>query len=176
MTSVLTPHARRRCAWVFFGVLLAFALAPNRLAAQEARPYTLSGLVLDADTDEPLPGANVGIEGTSIGAAADVSGAFTLEATLEPGTYDVRATFIGYRPVSQTVTLGEEATVALEPFLLEEDVIRTDEVVVTGTGAPTERRQLGNAISTVNARDLAETGASAIDQALSGKIAGALVQ
>jgi TonB-linked SusC/RagA family outer membrane protein len=55
-------------------------------------------------------------------------------------------------------------------------VLGVDEVVVTGTGVPTERRQLGNAISTVDGQDIERSTAGSIDRALQGKIAGAQVQ
>ncbi len=51
-----------------------------------------------------------------------------------------------------------------------------DQVVVTGTSVKTTRKQLGNSIATLSSKDLVNNGATGIDQALSGKISGALVQ
>ncbi|WP_379094027.1 SusC/RagA family TonB-linked outer membrane protein [Pedobacter sp. UC225_65] len=58
---------------------------------------------------------------------------------------------------------------------MTEDLVRLNEVVVTGTSVATSRKTLGNAISTVGAKDFANSNATSIDQALSGKIAGAQI-
>ncbi len=56
---------------------------------------TLTGYVTDARTGEPLLGANVGLQGTNRGASTDEDGFYEI-TNIEPGTYTVVATFIGY--------------------------------------------------------------------------------
>ncbi|WP_176521718.1 carboxypeptidase-like regulatory domain-containing protein [Longimonas halophila] len=148
------------------------------LSAVHAQPiaYTLTGQVLDDATGDPLPGATVQVAGTTTGAATDAEGTYELTARLEAGTYTLRYRFVGYQTAEREVTLGEESTVSLDPVRLRADVLGVDEVVVTGTGVPTERRQLGNAISTVDGQDMEQSTASSVDRALQGKIAGAQVQ
>lgn len=148
------------------------------LGAAHAQPtaYTLSGQVLDNATGDPLPGATVQVAGTTTGAATDAEGTYELTARLEAGTYTLRYRFVGYQTAEREVTLGAESTVPLDPVRLRADVLGVDEVVVTGTGVPTERRQLGNAISTVDGQDMEQSTASSVDRALQGKIAGAQVQ
>jgi TonB-dependent SusC/RagA subfamily outer membrane receptor len=58
---------------------------------------------------------------------------------------------------------------------MSEDALNLDEVVVTGTTVATSKRQLGNAISTVSAKELEGGAATSIDQALAGKVAGAQI-
>jgi len=55
---------------------------------------TITGTVMDSLTGEPLIGANIIIEGTSIGTATDLNGRFVLKVS--PGTYSLIITYIGY--------------------------------------------------------------------------------
>lgn len=62
---------------------------------------TVAGTVVDAETGESLPGANVLIEETTLGAAADIDGNYRIIG-VPVGTYDITASFVGYEPVTQT--------------------------------------------------------------------------
>ncbi|KAA3612179.1 MAG: TonB-dependent receptor [Calditrichaeota bacterium] len=61
----------------------------------------ISGTVLDSESGDPLPGANVTIPGTTLGGAADVNGNFVI-LNVPVGTYTLKAEFIGYRAVEIT--------------------------------------------------------------------------
>ena len=61
----------------------------------------ISGTVTDAQNGAPLPGVNVMIEGTSIGAATDLNG-FYFIINIPPGNYTVSATMMGYKTISKT--------------------------------------------------------------------------
>ncbi len=56
----------------------------------------ISGVVRDASTGEPIPGCNIVIAGTSIGAASDINGQYFI-INVTPGKYTVRASMVGYR-------------------------------------------------------------------------------
>ncbi|SVB54929.1 uncharacterized protein METZ01_LOCUS207783, partial [marine metagenome] len=86
--------------------LIIFTL-PLMLWAQST---TVSGTVKDADTGEALAGANVIIEGTSMGAATNYSGSFTINNV--PSGSKVTASMIGYG--SQTLTAGPMLQFKLE--------------------------------------------------------------
>jgi outer membrane receptor protein involved in Fe transport len=79
-----------------FYLLIVAALTINNLFAQ-AGTSKLAGKVIDADTKEPLIGANILILGTNLGAATDVEGKYYI-LNVTPGTYDVRISFVGYAP------------------------------------------------------------------------------
>ena len=66
---------------------------------------SVTGLVTDADTN-PLSGANVVVDGTEMGTVASETGSYSIK--LDPGTYTVTVTFIGYSSQSQEVVMGEE--------------------------------------------------------------------
>ncbi|MFO8233363.1 MAG: TonB-dependent receptor plug domain-containing protein, partial [Longimonas sp.] len=162
------------CARLSILVLIGLLSALPGWAQQSE--YTITGQVLDDATGDPLPGATVQVAGTTAGAATDAEGAYELTARLDPGTYTLRYRFVGYQTIEREVTLDEESAVTVEPVRLRPDVLGVDEVVVTGTGVPTERRQLGNALSTVEGQDIEDSAAGSVDRALQGKIAGAQVQ
>ena len=143
------------------------------LAAQTT--YTITGTVVEAGADLTVVGASVLVEGTRFGAATDADGRFSISATLAPGTYELRTSYIGFTTVRTPITLGSSPTVDVGQIELVGDALRSDEVIVSSTGLPVERRQLGNAIGTVDAREIQDVGATAVDQVLVGKVAGAVV-
>ena len=55
---------------------------------------TISGVILN-ESDEPLPGANILIQGTGIGATTDINGEFQIQQ-LDVGKYELRVDYIGY--------------------------------------------------------------------------------
>ena len=151
---------------------LCALLAPG-LAAQTG--YTLTGRVVD-DAGAPVTGATVRVVDRTVGGASDLDGRFSFTADLPAGTYGVRASFVGYTSATRPVTLAADRTVDVGTFTLGLDALRGEEVVVTGSGVPTERRQIGNSIATVDARDIGVAAPTSVDQALAGKVAGAVVQ
>lgn len=58
----------------------------------------IAGTITDKETGQPLIGVNLIVLGTSLGAATDIEGRFTI-LEVPPGTYDVQITYIGYRKV-----------------------------------------------------------------------------
>jgi len=75
--------------------LLSMMLLFIMVVQQSAQTSNLRGVVLDSQTNDPLPGANVILKGTSIGAATDMEGKFLLR-NIPPGEFTVRATYVGY--------------------------------------------------------------------------------
>lgn len=112
----------------------------------------ISGKVTDAETGELLPGVNVIIEGTTLGAATDTRGEYII-LRVPPGTYVVKASMIGYNSlryenvkVSIDLTtklnfkleptvleMGEEITVIAEKPLVQMDLTSTSAVVGSET-------------------------------------------
>ena len=89
----------------------------------------LVGVVTDAKTNEPLAGANVLLEGTVLGAAADADGSFII-LNVPVGAYDVSASIISHKKLTiQKVRVLSSVTTELN-FELEESVIEGQEVTV----------------------------------------------
>ena len=151
-----------------FAVLLWLGI-PTASFAQ----LTITGAVTD-ERGEPLPGASVGVVSTTIGTTADADGQFALVLPQPTAETLLEARFVGYQSAQRTIRPDDGSTTVV--FQLAVDALQLDEIVVTGLSAAASRKQLGHAISTVSARQLATAGTSALDKALSGKLAGALVQ
>ena len=110
------------CAGLVATVLLAAAYPLPRTAVVE-------GTVRDGATGEALPGANVRVAGTAIGAATDAEGRFRL-ADVPSGAQTVEATFVGFEPASVAVDVPEGGRVELDLVLAASTAL--DEVVVVG--------------------------------------------
>ncbi|CAE7943424.1 unnamed protein product, partial [Symbiodinium sp. KB8] len=83
--------------------------------------------------------------------------------------------YLGYTTKTVPITIGSEGNVVTD-VMLQEDLLSLDEVMVTGSTVGVNKRTLGNSISSVKSEDLVNNGATAVDQAISGKVTGALVQ
>jgi len=92
----------------------------------------LTGKVTDATTNEPLIGTNIVVVGTNMGAAADVQGNYFI-LNIPPGTYQIKATQIGYSSTTiQNVKISVDQTTRID-IKLGEQVIQLQNVVVTST-------------------------------------------
>ena len=96
----------------------------------------IAGTVLDAE-GLPLPGANVRLEGTTRGAAANVDGEYFIIG-VPSGTYTVVASLLGYRTVNVTdVAVRVDRTTDLD-FVLEDESAELGEIVVTANAGLVE--------------------------------------
>ncbi len=121
-----------------------------------------------------ISNASVQVEPSNAGTNTDASGNYNLTATLKPGKYTLVFSSVGYKRVTKAITVsGNDAFD--NDVVLGNDLLGLDEVVVTGTTVATTKRKLGNAISTVSAKDIRNSGAASIDGALQGKVLGAQV-
>ena len=154
--------------------LLALSLALWGGRAEAQQSYTVTGQVVDATTQQPLTSVQVRVAGTASGALTNAAGRYSIVARVAPGEYTLEYTLIGRGQATQTITLGTQTAVQAPQVELEESAVQLQEVVVTGTGAPTQRRALGNAVSTVSGDEVARAPAAvSVGEALQGKIAGA---
>ena len=128
-----------------------------------AHSQTLSGKITDSETGEPLPGAQVFVKGTFVGTTTDVNGAYSLDVD---GSVTVVIAYIGYK-TQEVATSGGSGD-----FAMEQDVLRQDEVVVTGLVSTVKRRNAANAVASVSGDDLVNAPTQTLDQALSGQFAG----
>lgn len=90
---------------------------------------TIKGSVFDRESKDALPGANVLVKGTSIGAAADLKGEYFIP-NIPPGTYTIVVSYIGYATMSVELVVPVTGTVR-QDFGLTPIVIKGKEVVVT---------------------------------------------
>src|SRR5438874_1881796 len=95
-----------------------------------AQTGSIKGKVSD-ETNAPLPGAAVTIDGTTIGATTDANGNYTITG-VKTGNVTVTAKFLGYVALKKTVTVGSAAIEV--NFSLKPDNQNLNEVVVVGYG------------------------------------------
>ena len=90
----------------------------------------IAGKVLDKQTGEPLAGANVVIQGTTMGAAVDLEGDFYI-ISLTPGTYTLEVSMVGYATnLVEGVVVSVDKT-SIVNTELESTTLETEEIVVT---------------------------------------------
>lgn len=173
----MRPSRLRR--WLGATMLLLCGVLAQPAAAQE--PYVLTGTVVDADSRAPL--ANAGVQLRTAGSATpaastvtDEAGRFTLRARVSAGSYTVQFSQIGRGTATRQVTLGTAREVAVGTIELAPAALQLEELIVTGTGVPAERREVGNTVATVRGEEINNAPAAvSVDRALQGRIAGAVI-
>jgi len=104
---------------------------PLLITNAQAKPFgKITGKVVDKETNEPLSGANVIVEGTSLGAATDTIGTYLI-LRVPPGKYTLVASMIGYsRTVCTDVEVKKNRTATIN-FELVPSVLEGGEVVIS---------------------------------------------
>ena len=113
-------------AMTFFSILLLL-ISSSFVSAQQFGK--IQGTVKDSTTGEPLIGANVIIEGTSLGAASDLEGKYVI-TQIPAGSYTMIVRYIGYEQKRFTVEVLENKTNQVDVELVGK-VIQGEEIVVT---------------------------------------------
>ena len=136
-------------------ILLLSSLLAAALPAQTPT-QTITGLVLDKDSGQPLPGATVKVSDAQpvIGAIADAGGKFILP-NVPVGRQQIQCTYFGYEPYLSDPFIVNSARETYLPIALTEAVVATKEVVVTA-------RRRGN--EPINDLSLLSTRSFSVDE------------
>jgi TonB-linked SusC/RagA family outer membrane protein len=153
--------------WLLMAVGLGLILSAPPLQGQQRE---VTGRVTAASTGEPLPGAEVYIEGTQLGTLTDEEGNFRIQ--VPEGDVTLRANFLGYKSEAETLP-ADQVTIEIA---LDEDILQLEGVVVTGIAATVARRNAANAVAVVTGEQFERAPQQSVEQALQGKIPGALIQ
>jgi TonB-dependent SusC/RagA subfamily outer membrane receptor len=164
---------RNKLARYIGTLLLCLLWAAPGLAQPGEQRYTLRGRIADA-AGQGLPGATVLLNGTTFDASSDADGAYSLSATVAPGNYTLTVSLIGYKAETRSLRLGPTETVTTDLALTEAQQ-KLDEVVVVGSTVTVNRRELGNAISTIKGEELTQSGSGGVLNSLQGKVPGAQI-
>lgn len=131
----------------------------------EETSMQVSGTVLD-ETNNPIPGANILVKGTTSGTVTDANGRYTINVSAN----DVLVvSFIGY--ITQEIPVGSQTSI---DFTLVTDVAQLAEVVVVG--ASIKKTDLTGAISSIDGEKLTEIPTTSVTQAMTGRMTGVLIQ
>ena len=140
------------------GIVLLFTVHAGVAQDQE-----ITGTVIDANTEEPLPGVNVRVEGTNIGTTTNVQGEYAVNASLD----DVLVfSFVGYNPIEEPV---DDRTVI--DVTMTEDVEELGEVVVIGYGERA-RRDVAGSVGSVDVSDAQVGVRTSPEDLIRGRVAG----
>ena len=125
-----------------------------------AKSGIISGKVTDIQTGEPLIGANIIIMNTNWGAATDVSGLFTIR-TIPPGVYSLRASYVGYAPMTVTdIKLDPGDSLYLE-FKLKTDFTVSDVLVIDSK--PVHEKPITNTLKVISSESIQRLPNSTLD-------------
>ena len=134
---------------------------------------SISGKVTAAD-GKGIPYISVAIKNTNYGGVTEASGNYSFTAGIRAGNYTIEFSGVGFKSKEQSIQIGEASSYRAD-VQLAEDALGLDEVILTGTLGRASKKQLGNSISTINARQLQNTGASNLSAMLNGRVMGAQV-
>ena len=133
----------------------------------------ISGVVRDSKTKEGLPGVNVILEGTTLGASTNVEGRYVI-LNVPPGRYTVSASYIGYRRFeARTVSVSVDFTTPLDLEMVEGSV-ELDAVVVQAERTPLIRQDLTNPVASISSENIESLPVTEISQVI-GLQAGIVV-
>lgn len=153
----VSPHFYR---WLL--VTIAFMVTFHA----HSQGLVVRGKVTSQD-GESIPGANVSIQGTTLGTVTDSNGGYSIQT--QDGNQTLVFSFIGY--VSQKVAVGGRSVVDV---VLESDVKSLEEVVIIGYGS-VNKTDLTGSVGQVNVGEMAIAPVASFSEALAGRVAGVRV-
>ncbi len=140
--------------------VLVGALGPNQVQAQSSK--IIGGRVVD-QTNQPIPGVTVVVEGTTTGTITDGDGYYTLTV---PASGSLVFSYIGYE--TQKVSIPSSSVLNIE---LKEETKQLTDVVVVGYGVQ-RKSDLTGSITNVTSEDFNSGLISSPEQLISGKVSG----
>ena len=129
----------------------------------QAQNLTVTGVVTDSSTGEPVPFASIRIDGTMTGGMTDLDGLYSIEV---PANGVLIFSSIGYKDTSVPVAGKAQHNVMLSP-----DTEMLEETIVVAFGTATKESFTGSA-TVVKSEDIAKTQSSDVTRALEGMVAG----
>ncbi|QGY47131.1 TonB-dependent receptor plug domain-containing protein [Maribellus comscasis] len=134
----------------------------STVKAQVSSDAVITGHVVSEG--EHLPFVNIYLDGTNYGTTTDVTGHYMM-VDLPVGEYTLVAKMVGYKTAQKEIELKADETLEIK-FDLEEEFIRVDEVVITGT--KTFKRQTDNAVivNVLDAKSIENIAAQTVSESL----------
>ena len=121
-------------------IALCAAVTAGGGAAYSQTAGKVSGRVTEAETGEPLIGANVILLGTTMGSATDIDGTFFI-LNVPPGEYSIQASMVGYpRIVKRGLIVNVGLTTTVD-FVLSSGAVEIQEIVVAAERPDVEREK-----------------------------------
>jgi len=139
--------------------------APNYIAPiKKYEDVIINGTVRDAENNEPLPGVNILIKGTTQGSVTDINGTYSITVPAENAS--LVFSFVGYEP--QEIMVGNQTEINISLVISSEFL---EEVVVTGYGTQ-NKKEITGSVASVQSEDFNRGNTYAAEQLIQGKVAG----
>ena len=148
-----------------FAVLFIFS-AFFMFTTAFAQEVTVSGKVVDMDSQEPLPGVSIVVVGTTTGTITNFDGEYTLNVN---SGASLMFSYIGYSNVTKQITSG--GTLNIE---LATSTEALDEVVVVGYGSVKKKDATG-AVASVKTEDFNRGVSASPSDLIQGKVSGVMI-
>ena len=148
------------------GYLLLFLVFMSTLGFAQEKNVT--GNVLSQEDGLGLPGVNILVKGTSIGASTDIDGSYSI--TAPSGDAVLVFSYLGF--ITKEIKVGSNTTINVT---LKADANELDEIVVVGYGA-VKKSDVTGSVSSVKSKELTAFPVLSAAQALQGRAAGVAVQ
>jgi outer membrane receptor for ferrienterochelin and colicin len=124
----------------------------------------LAGTIIDAQTREPLPGANIVVEGQYIGAASDLDGNYVI-LNVRPGSYTIIISMIGYQDIKfENIQVSVDLTTTINAEL-QESVEELDAIVVSAERSMVQR-DMTSSLAVTSAEQIQNLPVNSIDDLL----------
>ncbi len=150
---------------VFLMIIVAVFFPIYSIIGQTLNSYgILMGKVIDSMTGMPLPGANVMLMQTVMGASSDLNGNFKVNR-IPSGTYNVKATMMGYKSKVISVEIPAGQTISVE-FRLEETVIESPTLVVTASKKAQSFQDVPNSVSLISLKEIERRNKTYLNEVL----------
>jgi TonB-dependent starch-binding outer membrane protein SusC len=134
----------------------------------EGNAQTIKGVVLD-ENKEPMIGAAIRVQGTTIGTTSNLDGQYTL-SNLTPGKLTLEFSFVGYEKQLKTVNLAAGQTLT-QNMNMAENANLMNELIVVGYGVQ-RRRDVSGSIVKLDGKELMEVPTPSFENGLQGKASG----
>lgn len=159
---------------MFKGTEIAYLVKPNGVIlltpdAAYINPVDLTGRVCDTQ-GAPITGATVIVKGTPIGVSTDTEGRFALQIPAPAGSAQLEISYLGYE--SLVIAVGSRTKFEIT---LKEATSEIESVVVTALGIKRSEKALAYTVAQVAAEDVTMVKDANFVNALSGKVAGAVI-
>ncbi len=153
-------------AWVLLcSATLLYANQPNDpVNVPTQSDAHITGHVTDKITGEHVAFINIFLKGTTVGTSTDETGHYMLR-NIPAGTYTVTASAVGYKTISKDITIKNGKTYDVN-FVIEEDVVLLDNVVVSANRSETKRREASNIVNVLTPLVFETTNATNMAQGL----------
>lgn len=123
------------------------------IGAMYAQRALITGKVTDAQSKEPVVGANVYLEGTTTGTVTDLNGMY--EFATAPGEYTLIVSYVGFGNKTERLSLGAGQTVTVD-VMLEVSNLLGQEVIVSASRQAEKITNAPATVSVINSRSIAE--------------------